>query len=138
MKKWRLITALLEHTLPVRAKWSMSHETINSTSTHFYQYLQRLWIFLLSTSSPISTPRPQPACLTQYYRDIQLKVELGQSRSGSMVSVGKHVVVSDALKDTFVELKILKTVSRGSRFFALSIGYTTIKKWHIGLPFLPS
>src|SRR6218665_1306348 len=101
-------------------------------STRFYQYLQRLWIFLLLTSSSIPTPRPQPACLIQCYRDIQLKVELGQSMSGSMVSVSKRVVVSDALKDTFVELKILMTISHGSCFFALSIGYTTIKKWHIG------
>ena len=43
-------------------------------ATRFYQYLQRLWIFLLSTSSSIPTPRPQPACLIQCYRNIQLKV----------------------------------------------------------------
>src|SRR6218665_2966791 len=101
-------------------------------ATRFYQYLQRLWIFLLLTSSSISTPWPQPACLIQCYRDIQLKVKLGQSLSGSMVSVGKCVVMSDVLKDTFVELKILMTISHGSCFFALSIGYTTIKKRHIG------
>src|SRR6218665_182203 len=46
-------------------------------ATRFYQYQQRLWIFLLLTSSSISIPRPQPACLTQCYRDIQLKVALG-------------------------------------------------------------
>src|SRR6218665_4145600 len=49
-----------------------------------------------------------------------------------MLSVGKFVVVSDMLKDVFVELKILMTVSHGLRFFALSIGYTTVKKRHIG------
>src|SRR6218665_1088224 len=49
-----------------------------------------------------------------------------------MLSVGKCVVVSDVLKDAFVELKILMTVSHGSRFFALSIGYTTVKNRHIG------
>src|SRR6218665_2987811 len=49
-----------------------------------------------------------------------------------MLSVGKCVVVSDVLKDAFVELKIMMTVSHGSRFFALSIGYTTVKKRHIG------
>src|SRR6218665_2303392 len=48
-----------------------------------------------------------------------------------MPSVGKCVVVSDVLKDAFVELKIMMTVSHGSRFFALSIGYTTVKKRHI-------
>src|SRR6218665_1847593 len=46
-------------------------------ATRFCQYQQRLWIFLLLTSSSISIPRPQPASLTQCYRDIQLKVALG-------------------------------------------------------------
>src|SRR6218665_1611981 len=46
-------------------------------ATLFYQYLQKLWIFLLLTSSSISTPRPRPVCLNQCYRDIQLKVALG-------------------------------------------------------------
>src|SRR6218665_2878693 len=45
--------------------------------TRFFQYLQRLWIFLLSTSSSISIQRPQPACWILCYRDIQLKVALG-------------------------------------------------------------
>src|SRR6218665_2734717 len=49
-----------------------------------------------------------------------------------MLSVGKCVVVSDVLKDAFVELKMMMTVSHGSRFFALFIGYTTVKKRHIG------
>src|SRR6218665_4190991 len=49
-----------------------------------------------------------------------------------MVNVGKCIIVSDMLKDVFVELKILMTVSHGLRFFALSIGYTTVKKQHIG------
>src|SRR6218665_1951367 len=49
-----------------------------------------------------------------------------------MLSVGKCVVVSDVLKDVFVELKIMMAVSHGSRFFALSIGYTTVKKRNIG------
>src|SRR6218665_1912607 len=49
-----------------------------------------------------------------------------------MLSVGKCVVVSDVLKDAFVKLRIMMTVFHGSRFFALSIGYTTVKKRHIG------
>src|SRR6218665_3670279 len=49
-----------------------------------------------------------------------------------MLSVGKCVAVSDVLKDAFVELKIMKTISHGSRFFALSIAYTTVKSGILG------